>query len=124
MIPRRNYFPVLASLVTALVAAACSDRADEPTEPPPGAGEVTEVTLSNFAFSPASVTVDRGTTIRWRNSTSTFHTVTPDGHQVFAEWQTNTQGQTFEVRFDSPGTYRYFCSPHRDLGMTGMIVVR
>ena len=82
------------------------------------------VTLGNFAFTAADLTIDRGTTVRWRNATPTFHTVTPDGHEAFQEWQTNTQNQTFEFRFDQPGTYRYFCAPHRALGMTGVITVR
>ena len=34
-----------------------------------------------------------------------------------------TQGATFNVTFNAPGTYRYYCELHRDLGMTGVIVV-
>lgn len=54
----------------------------------------------------------------------TFHTVSPDGHQAFTERQTSTSGETFQVRFDAPGTYRYYCAPHRTLGMSGEVVVR
>jgi plastocyanin len=50
--------------------------------------------------------------------------VTPDGHVAFTERQMNAPGQTLEVRFDAPGRYRYFCEPHRALGMTGEVVVR
>ena len=109
-----------------LAVLACSERYESPTPPalPPAGGDVTEVVLSNFAFAAPSITIDRGTTVRWRNSTSTFHTVTPDGHQAFTERQTNANGQTFETRFDAAGTYRYFCSPHRALGMTGEVIVR
>jgi plastocyanin len=32
-------------------------------------------------------------------------------------------GESFEVKLDVPGTYRYFCIPHEDSGMTGRIVV-
>jgi plastocyanin len=32
-------------------------------------------------------------------------------------------GSDFAVTFTAPGTYPYFCSLHRDLGMTGTIVV-
>lgn len=112
---------VLILSLAAIALASCSERT---AAPPPADGAVTEVVITNFAFTAPAITIDRGTSIRWRNSTSTFHTVTPDGHQSFVERQTNTQGQTFESRFDQPGTYRYYCAPHRGLGMTGEIVVR
>jgi plastocyanin len=109
-------------LLAALVTSACSERQDDVTEP--GPENAVDVTLTNFAFNAPTLTIDRGTTVRWRNSTGTFHTVTPDGNTVFEAWQTNSSGQTFEVRFDQPGTYRYFCEPHRSLGMMGVIEVR
>ena len=91
--------------------------------PAPLTGAAAEV-LSNFAFSAPTVTIDRGESIRWRNTTATFHTVTPDGHHAFVPRQTNAAGQTFETRFDTPGRYRYYCEPHRALGMTGEVIVR
>jgi plastocyanin len=113
----------VAPLLAALALSACSDHTDEPTAPI-GDGEVTEVVLNNFAFSAPTVTIDRGESVRWRNSTATFHTVTPDGHQAFGARQTNAADQTFETRFDTPGRYRYYCEPHRALGMTGEVIVR
>ena len=110
------------ALLPLALAAGCSDRSDTPMDPADDG--VPTVTIANFAFGPATITIDRGTTVRWRNGTATFHTVTPDGHSVFAEWETNSQGQTFEVRFDQPGRYEYHCEPHRVLGMTGVIDVR
>ena len=123
MNPYRLSRTALASFLTALVLSACSEHSDEPTEPIDD-GNVTEVVLSNFAFSAPTVTIDRGESIRWRNTTATFHTVTPDGHQAFVPRQTNAVGQTFETRFDTPGRYRYYCEPHRALGMTGEVIVR
>jgi plastocyanin len=34
------------------------------------------------------------------------------------------EGDTFEVTFEVPGTYRYVCLPHESEGMTGTVVVR
>lgn len=34
-----------------------------------------------------------------------------------------TQGTTFTVTFNAPGTYLYYCELHRDLGMTGTVTV-
>lgn len=121
IVPRALLQPIVC-LLASLVVLACSDR-DEPTGAIDTGDDVTEVTITNFAFSAPTITIARGETIRWRNTTGSFHTVTPDGHQVFVERQTNAQGQTFATRFDTPGRYRYYCAPHRALGMTGEIVV-
>lgn len=114
---------VLASVLAALVVSACSEHAALPTEPG-NEGDVTLIVIRDFAFSAPTVTVDRGKSVRWRSSTGTFHTVTPDGHQAFTARQMNASGQTFDVRFDTPGRYRYYCEPHRALGMTGEVVVQ
>lgn len=89
----------------------------------PGQGEVVVVELRNFEFSRPELRVEAGTTVRWRNTTSSFHTVTPDGHTAWTEWQTASDGEIFEVTFEEVGTYPYYCSPHRGLGMTGNVIV-
>ena len=33
------------------------------------------------------------------------------------------QGETFQLTFNAPGTYKYYCTLHDDLGMTGTVVV-
>jgi plastocyanin len=123
MIAPRLFRQPLGCLLVSLVLLACSEHV-APTGPiDDDNNDITEITITNFAFSAPTVTIARGRTVRWRNTTGSFHTVTPDGHQVFIERQTNAQGQTFETRFDAPGRYRYYCVPHRALGMTGEIVV-
>jgi plastocyanin len=106
----------------ALFGSACSEHTTQPTEPNDNGATV--VVISDFAFTAQTITIDRGTSVRWRSSTPTFHTVTPDGHQAFAGHQLSGQGQSYEVRFDTPGRYRYYCEPHRAFGMTGEVVVQ
>jgi plastocyanin len=122
MIPSRHFRQRVVRPLVPLVMLACSEH-DIPAGPIDIGDDVTEVTISNFAFSAPTVTIARGQTVRWRNTTGSFHTVTPDGHEAFAERQANAPGQAFETRFDTPGRYRYYCVPHRALGMTGEIVV-
>ena len=112
----------LTSIIASLVLLACSEHSD-PTEPVDSDG-VTAVTVRDYAFAAPTITIDAGKSVRWRSTTGTFHTITPDGHQAFAERQMNSSGETFEVRFDTPGRYRYYCEVHRSLGMTGEVVVR
>lgn len=73
------------------------------------------------SFSPNSVTVARGTRVRWTNNSGTLHTVTPDGH---AEWNGTSLngGATFEHIFNTAGTFQYLCTLH--VGMTGVVRVQ
>ncbi len=82
-------------------------------------GEV-DVTVQNFAFSPATITVKAGTTVRWTQKDSTTHTVTSD-NGVF-DSKNLAQGQTFTYTFSTPGTYNYHCSIHSY--MTGTVIVQ
>ena len=117
---RRSVSVLSMAVVAGLFVAGCSQHQDPMG---PSGGEVVEIEIRNFEFSQPLLQIERGTTVRWRNTTTTYHTVTPDGHTAWREWQTSGQDQTFEVRFDDPGTFPYYCMPHRPLGMTGTIVV-
>lgn len=86
-------------------------------------GNVVEVTLTNYAFTPGDLTIEPGTTVRWVNQTSVFHTITPDGHTEWTEGSVSEMGETFTHTFETEGTFPYYCSPHRSLGMTGSVTV-
>ena len=80
------------------------------------------VTISNFAFSPASVTITVGTTVEWVNKDSTMHTTTSDSGDP-ASWDSGplATNATFSFTFTTAGTYGYHCAIHPF--MTGTIVV-
>jgi plastocyanin len=80
-----------------------------------------KVTVQNFAFSPASITVKAGTTVTWTNSDSVAHTVTEtDGKSGPASSDVNP-GSSYSFTFKDAGTYQYHCSIHPS--MTGTVVV-
>ncbi len=83
-----------------------------------GASE-TQVTIKNFAFGPAAVTVPVGTTVTWVNVDVEPHTVISNEKKFQSE--ALDTGDRFSVTFDKPGTYGYFCSLHPH--MTGKVVV-
>ncbi len=103
------------------VVFGCSQHQDPMMSPDDG-GDVVEVEIRNFEFSVPDLHVAPGTTVRWRNTVDNYHTVTPDGHQAWQQWQTTRSGETFEVTFDDAGSYPYYCAVHRSL-MTGTVVV-
>ncbi|GAC1392887.1 MAG: hypothetical protein NVSMB46_09800 [Candidatus Saccharimonadales bacterium] len=69
------------------------------------------VTIKDYMFTPAKMTVKVGTTITWTNQDSTKHTVTKDsGDGPDSEFF--GMGKTFTYTFNKAGTYTYHCDPH------------
>lgn len=107
---------ILAAVTsTVLVTAA----ADAPT--PAGTAVISTVSISNFSFQPAVLTVKAGTRVTWVNHDSTPHTVTSSDKRFSSSGGLDTNDQ-YSVLFDKPGTYEYFCSLHPM--MTGKVIVR
>ncbi len=90
------------------------------------AGENTAtVILKDFAFSPKSLTVKKGTTVIFVNEDNAKHTVTED----FNKFNSGDilAGKMFTFTFDDSGTFPYYCEYHGDKGgvdMAGTIVVQ
>ena len=79
-----------------------------------------EVKIDNFSFTPATITVPVGTTVRWTNRDDIPHTVVSND-QKFESKALDTDDQ-YSYTFTKPGTYPYFCSIHPK--MTGKVVVQ
>lgn len=95
-----------------------SDTADQ-TPFVTNEGTVT-ISISDFTFSPADLTVDADTEVTWTNEDSAVHDAT-DREDA---WRTEllSKGDSQTVMFDSPGTFEYFCTIHP--WMQGTITVR
>jgi len=78
------------------------------------------VTIQNFAFSPASITVKKDTMVTWTNKDSTAHTVTADSGNGPAS-QPLQPGQSYSFTYNQTGTFTYHCSIHPE--MHGTVVV-
>jgi plastocyanin len=79
------------------------------------------ITIDNFAFTPATLTVPAGTKVSWSNRDDTPHTVfSALRPPAFRSGPLDT-GDGFSVVFDKPGTYGYFCSLHPH--MQGTVIV-
>jgi len=95
----------------------------------PAVPEVVEVSLFDDRFNPDDLVVVVGTTVRWINDDEEDHTVTsgidnsdPDAG-LFFDAPPLAPGDSFEVDFDDPGDFDYFCRFHVDLGMVGLVSV-
>jgi plastocyanin len=108
----------------------------------PSAGGVSgsvaaEVGMNNqLRFTPDTVRIRVGETVRWTNSSDVIHTVTadpgrafdasrvrlPDGASTFDSGDM-APGEVFEYTFTVAGEYRYICVPHELTGMLGVVIV-
>jgi len=113
----QRYFLALTLLLITLGIAASSASFAADDKP---ATQV-EVKIDNFSFSPATITIPAGTTIRWTNRDDIPHTVVSDDKTTFKSKPLDTDEQ-FTYTFSKPGTYSYFCSIHPK--MTGKVVVQ
>jgi plastocyanin len=90
------------------------------TPPAPGGTPTThDVTIGSLGFSPASVTIKAGDSVRWTNNDSSPHTATGDDHAWTSPMLSG--GQSFFRAFPSAGTVPYHCHIHHE--MTATVVV-
>jgi plastocyanin len=73
-------------------------------------------------FSPEAITVAQGDSVTWTNGGG-VHDVTFEDGLFQQPSPPNATIWTVSRTFDSPGTYLYYCSVHRSIGMTGSVVV-
>ena len=96
-------------------AAEAAPASDEPAsdapvaqEAPAASGGPGAVTIVDFAFEPATLSVPAGTTVVWNNAGQAPHTVTGQ----FADSGTIAPSQSFSHTFDQEGAFDYVCSFH------------
>jgi len=96
-----------------------------------------EVDMGPMSFIPATITINAGEQVVWKNTSSYFHNVVddpgrainrvdvsfPSGATAFGSALLQP-GATFYHTFDKPGTYHYVCVVHETGGMKGTVIVR
>ena len=92
----------------------------EDEEPVAKAAADGSVTISDFKFSPKTVTVNEGDSVTFTNDGPTVHTATAEDGS-FDTGNLNA-GDSDTVTFDSAGTIAYICTPHPF--MKGTVVVQ
>jgi plastocyanin len=128
-----------ACAAAGLAAGACASPPVDGgarANPPEAPAAVVEMTQT-IRFSPDTLRIGAGQTVEWSNvSVAIGHTVTalpgrasddahvslPRGAAPFDSGNI-PPGGTWRRRFDVPGTYLYYCTPHELAGMVGVIVV-
>ena len=84
------------------------------------------VSIVDFAFSPDSVQLNPGDSVRWTNNGTYTHTSTSGVNGVWDSlWDSGdlVHGASFVHGFATDGTFPYFCRHHYLSGMKGVVVV-
>jgi halocyanin-like protein len=79
-----------------------------------------------FAFSPAGLWVDPGTTVefRWTGEGSAHNVVAEEGPAALDSGDpVDDQGVLYDYPFEENGITDYYCAPHRGVGMKGAVAV-
>ncbi len=106
----------LSALRAATLMADAGAASSEKMQTPVTVG----VTIDNFEFTPATITVTVGTKVSWTNRDDMVHTVVA-GDKSFRSEALDT-GDAFSFTFEKAGTFDYFCSIHPR--MTGRVIVK
>jgi plastocyanin len=112
---------LLAAFAVALVGCGSSGGgADSSSSSSAAAQGAQAVTIKDFTFKPAKITVPAGTTLKFTNEDSTAHTATSTESGVF-ESGAIQPGKTGSITLNKAGTFTYYCAFHPF--MKGTIVV-
>jgi len=85
-----------------------------------------------LVFVPAKVSICKGDSVKWTNNKGGPHNVVfdeddipggVDQEKISMDDQLGEEGDTFTMKFDTAGTYGYYCEPHRGAGMTAQLIV-
>ena len=121
---------LLAIAVSAMLLAACgggddgNDASASTKSASSQSGSSTSssaVTISDFKFQPATITVAGGTGVTVTNDDSTAHTATADDGNSF-DTGTVDPGSSGTISVKKPGSYPYHCDIHPF--MHGKLVVK
>ena len=105
---------LLGPIVGAMLAIGSLSAAETKNDPK------TTITIDNFTFTPAELTIAKGTTITWINHDDIPHSVV-ENDKKFRSKALDTD-DSFSFTFAAEGTFQYFCGLHPH--MTGKVIVK
>lgn len=81
-----------------------------------------KILMKGMKFIPAQIEVSIGDTVIWMNESGGDHNVVAND----GSFKSNMleKGQIFTLVFGKKGQYKYYCQPHRMMGMRGSVEVK
>ena len=117
----KQRFLIVVALLLMLATTSSSETSllmDEPET------VVVSVDSTNLRFTPSSVTIDEGDTVRffWGGQALPHNAIEVDDTFNSGEPESDVD-YSFTFEFGTAGEYDFFCEPHRSVGMEGVVVV-
>ena len=109
----------VSATTTAATSNASTSTATSSASPSVSAGSQT-VVIQGLSFQPASLTIQTGASVTWRNDDSVSHQIASDTNAFSSP--VLSPGASYTHVFDQAGTYPYHCAIHPF--MTGTITVQ
>jgi plastocyanin len=106
-------------VMSGMPATSGAPSGTAPATGSPAAVAGDQVTIDNFAFAPATLTVKVGSTVTWTNRDEEPHTVAASDGSFHSPGMGT--GATWSYTFSTPGKFDYVCSIHPM--MHGTVVV-
>ena len=104
----KGMWTMSGALILAVLGAGAAPAAPRP-----------RVDVREFAFTPGTVTVARGTTVTWVNHDEEPHTITSAAGAFGSTGLSHDE--TFTQTFTQLGTYPYFCALHPRMRATVIV---
>ena len=85
-----------------------------------------------LVFIPDEIKICKGDSVTWINNKGGPHNVVfdaeavpsgVDAESISMDDQLGDEGATYTKKFDTPGTYGYYCEPHAGAGMKATLIV-
>jgi LPXTG-motif cell wall-anchored protein len=108
-----------APVATPAEPVAQTQKRRKRKKPAAVAAATENVTISDFQFTPAQITIQQGDTVTWTNEGPTAHSATASDGSF--DTGIFSAGGSRSHTFDEAGTFAYICTPHPN--MTGTVVV-
>jgi|BarGraIncu01121A_1022015.scaffolds.fasta_scaffold03771_6 plastocyanin len=108
-----------------VMIAGCTSSTNPSPSPNPSASPVTStsnqntISVQNYAFSPSTLSIQKGANVTWKNGDSVPHRILSDTNAFNSPVLNN--GDVYTFQFNNTGTFAYHCSIHTN--MTGTITV-
>lgn len=103
---------IFSACLLCIIFYSCSKSSGSSSNPNPGGATPNTVIIKNFAFSPASLTVPKGTKVTWTNNDGPAHTVTAtDNGNTFSSGSI-ASGASYSFTFTTAGDFNYQCTIH------------
>ena len=116
--PMRTVLLVVVSLLGAMVPGSLAEVSTSEQV-------VVTVDSTNLRFSPSSVTITEGESVRffWSGELLAHNAVAEDGLFDSGDTSRNVD-YTFTFEEGTNGTHQYVCEPHESVGMVGTVIVQ